>query len=117
MPQINQTTNQFTFSNEPLNTSGWEIVSNETWNTLIAGGWNPTEYILPYRISKDTIVSRVLEANKINDLITTINSLPVDQKFLWDNFAWFWSNNSTIIGLCSQLNLDPNVILAKDPYL
>lgn len=117
MPQINQTTNQFTFSTEPLNISGWETVDNETWNNLIAGGWTPTQYVVPYRVSKDTIVSRILEANKINDLITTVGGLPADQKFLWDNFAWFWSDNSTVIALANQINLDPNVILAEDPYL
>ena len=71
----------------------------------------------PYRVSKDTIVSRVLEAGKLNDLIALTDSLPEDQAYLWDNFAWFWNTNPTIVGMCSQLGLDPAVILAPDPYL
>jgi len=71
----------------------------------------------PYRVSKDTIVSRVLAAGKLNDLIALTNGLPEDQAYLWDNFAWFWDTNPTIIAMCQQLGLDPLVILAPDPYL
>jgi hypothetical protein len=71
----------------------------------------------PYRVSKDTIVSRVLAAGKLNDLIALTNGLPEDRAYLWDNFAWFWNTNPTIIGMCQQLGLDPAVILAPDPYL
>lgn len=71
----------------------------------------------PYRVSKDTIVSRISESNKLPDLINLISSLPDEQKFLWDNFAWFWSNNQTIINMATQISLDPVVILARDPYL
>ena len=71
----------------------------------------------PYRVSKDTIVSRVNESGKLNDLITLINTLPVDQSFMWTHFAWFWSNNQTIVEMCQSLGLDPLQILATDPYL
>jgi hypothetical protein len=71
----------------------------------------------PYRVSKDTIVSRVLAAGKLNDLIALTDSLPEDEAYLWDNFAWFWNTNPTIIAMCQQLGLDPAVILAPDPYL
>ena len=71
----------------------------------------------PYRVSKDTITTRVLDAGKIADLMTLIATLPPEQQFLWTNYAWFWSNNATVIAMCSQLNLDPAVILAPDPYL
>jgi hypothetical protein len=71
----------------------------------------------PYRVSKDTIVSRVLAAGKLNALIALTSSLPEDQAYLWDNFAWFWDTNPTIVGMCTQLGLDPAVILAPDPYL
>jgi hypothetical protein len=117
MQQINRTTNQYTFSVELLNSAGWEIVSNEVWNELLASGWNPTLYTPPYRVSKDTITLRILEANKLDDLIALIGTLPTNQKFLWDNFAWFWSDNQTIISMCQQIGLDSNVILAQDPYL
>jgi hypothetical protein len=71
----------------------------------------------PYRVSKDTIVSRILAAGKLNDLIALTDSLPTDQAYLWDSFAWFWNTNPTIVGMCAQLGLDPAVILAPDPYL
>ena len=71
----------------------------------------------PYRVSKDTITSRVLDAGKLPDLMTLIAGLPPEQQFLWDNYAWFWSNNPTVNAMCVQLGLDPAVILAPDPYL
>lgn len=71
----------------------------------------------PYRVSKDTIVSRISQLNKLPDLINLTSSLPTDQKYLWDNFAWFWSNNQTIRGMAVQIGLDPDVVLAPDPFL
>ena len=71
----------------------------------------------PYRVSKDTITTRVLDAGKLPDLMTLISSLPADQQFLWTNYAWFWSNNQTALGICAQLGLEPAIILAPDPYL
>jgi hypothetical protein len=71
----------------------------------------------PYRVSKDTITTRVLDAGKLPDLMTLIASLPAEQQFLWTNYAWFWNNNQTVIAMCAQLGLDPAVILAPDPYL
>ena len=71
----------------------------------------------PYRVSKDTITSRVLDAGKLPDLMTLIDGLPPEQQFLWDNYAWFWNNNPTVNAMCVQLGLDPAVILAPDPYL
>jgi hypothetical protein len=117
MPQINLTSNEYTFETRPVLFPNWETVSNERWNELLAGGWNPTLYVEPYRVSKDTIVSRVLAAGKLNDLIALTNGLPEDQAYLWNNFAWFWDTNPTIIAMCQQLGLDPAVILAPDPYL
>ena len=71
----------------------------------------------PYRVSKDTITTRVLDAGKLPDLMTLIASLPAEQQFLWTNYAWFWNNNQTVIAMCAQLGLDPAVVLAPDPYL
>ena len=71
----------------------------------------------PYRVSKDTITTRVLDAGKLPDLMTLIASLPAEQQFLWTNYAWFWNNNQTVIAMCAQLGLDPAIILAPDPYL
>jgi len=82
-------------------------------------GWvvKPLPPPAPYRVSKDTITSRVLDAGKLPDLMTLISSLPADQQFLWTNYAWFWNNNQTVIAMCAQLGLDPAIILAPDPYL
>lgn len=117
MPQINQSTNQFTFQQEPVALPGWETVTNETWNALVESGWKPTLYVLPYRVTKDTITSRVLDAGKLPDLMTLISGLPAEQQFLWTNYAWFWNDNATVLAMCAQLGLDPAVILAPDPYL
>ena len=82
-------------------------------------GWvvKPIPPPAPYRVSKDTITSRVLDAGKLPDLMTLIAGLPPEQQFLWTNYAWFWNNNQTALAMCAQLGLDPAVILAPDPYL
>lgn len=117
MNWINTVTNQFYFGSGQPPGADWRSVSTEEYNALLAAGWQPTEYIPPYRVSKDTITSRVLDAGKLPDLMTLISSLPADQQFLWTNYAWFWSNNQTALGICAQLGLDPAIILAPDPYL
>ena len=96
---------------------GWESVTNEYFNDLMASGWIPLGYYPPHRVSKDTVTSRVVDANKLNDLMALIASLPAEQQFLWTNFAWFWSDNQTIVSMCQQLGLDPLIILAEDPYI
>jgi hypothetical protein len=82
-------------------------------------GWvvKPLPPPQPYRVSKDTITSRVLDAGKIPDLMAVIAGLSAEEQFLWTNYAWFWNNNPTAIAICAQLGLDPAVILAPDPYL
>jgi hypothetical protein len=82
-------------------------------------GWvvKPIPPPQPYRVSKDTITSRVLDAGKIPDLMAVIGGLNAEEQFLWTNYAWFWNNNPTAIAICQQLGLDPAVILAPDPYL
>lgn len=115
--QINRSHNLFYPGPDTINLPYWEMLSNEEWNTLIAGGWQPTLYVKPYRVSKDTIVSRVSEAGKTAELMAAISSLTAEQQFFWTNFAWFWSNNATLIGMCAQLGLDSSIILAPDPFL
>jgi hypothetical protein len=82
-------------------------------------GWvvKPLPPPQPYRVSKDTITSRVLDAGKIPDLMAVIDGLSAEEQFLWTNYAWFWNNNPTALAICAQLGLDPAVILAPDPYL
>ena len=62
-------------------------------------------------------MSRVSEAGKITELMTMIGALTPEQQFFWTNFAWFWSNNPTVLAMCAQLGLDPSIILAPDPFL
>ena len=109
-----------------LQRKGWTVTVPPTFDpaTEQPPVWEACAWVVkpipapqPYRVSKDTIVSRVNDATKVPDLMALIDSLPAEQKFLWDNFAWFWSTNPTIAGMCSQLGLDPAVILAPDPYL
>lgn len=109
-----------------LERKGWVVTVPPSYDpaTEQAPVWENCAWVVkpipppsPYRVSKDTIVSRVLAEGKLNDLIALTDSLPEDQAYLWDNFAWFWSTNPTIIGMCQQLGLDPAVILAPDPYL
>jgi hypothetical protein len=114
---VNLTTNQYSFGDSIPSGAGWELVSVEQFNDLRASGWNPTEYLPRYRVSKDTITARVMESGKLVDLMNLIASLPAEQQFLWTNYAWFWSDNQTILGMCQQLGLDPAVILAQDPYI
>ena len=82
-------------------------------------GWvvKPLPPPQPYRVSKDTITSRVLDAGKIPDLMAVIDGLNAEEQFLWTNYAWFWNTNPTALAICGQLGLDPAVILAPDPYL
>ena len=117
MIYINQSTAQYYNGDTAPSGADWVLCSVDEWNTLLAGGWTPTLYVAPYRVSKDTIVGRVNSAGKLSDLIAMISSLSADQRFLWDNYAWFWSENPTINAMCVQLGLDPAVIIAPDPYL
>jgi len=117
MAYINLTTNQCYFGNSMPPGDGWQQVTIEEFNALRAGGWDPTAYVPPYRVSKDTITSRVVEAGKLADLMALIASLTPEQQFLWGGFSWFWGDNATVAGMCQQLGLDPAVILAPDPYL
>jgi hypothetical protein len=105
---------------------GWQVTTPPTYDPATEQppvwegcGWvvHPLPPKQPYRVSKDTITYRVMEAGKTADLINLISSLTTEQQFYWSNFAWFWSNNQAVISMCQQLGLDSNVILAEDPYL
>lgn len=117
MNWVNTVSNEYYFGEIKPPGVDWRSVTTEEFNALRAAGWNPTEYVPPYRVSKDTICSRVLDAGKLPDLMTLISGLPAEQQFLWTNYAWFWNDNATVLAMCAQLGLDPAVILAPDPYL
>lgn len=109
-----------------LERKGWAITIPPNYDPLTEQppiwedcGWvvKPLPAPQPYRVTKDTIVYRIIQLNKLPDLIALTSSLPEDQKYLWDNFAWFWSNNQTIRVMAAQIGLDPDEILASDPFL
>ena len=105
------------FSVTPVLLAGWQDISIEQFNELRATGWEPSEYVAPYRVSKDTIISRVLAAGALQAVIAVLSAQSDEQKFLWENSAWFWNNNPTLNAICAQLNLDADEILSQDPYM
>jgi hypothetical protein len=68
-------------------------------------------------VSKDTLISRVLEAGKLSEVMAALAAQSEEQQFVFSQSAWFWSNNATLRGLCGALELDADAILARDPYL
>lgn len=84
----------------------------------INGSWVifPIPAPQPYKVSKDTIITRLISLNSITQAMTAISTLTAEEQFIWTNSAWFWSNNQAITNMCIQLGLDPAVILAQDPY-
>ena len=109
-----------------LERKGWVVTVPPTYDpaTEQPPAWENCGWVVkplpppqPYRVSKDTITSRVLDAGKIPDLMAVIAGLSAEEQFLWTNYAWFWNNNPTALAICAQLGLDPAVILAPDPYL
>lgn len=100
----------------PVKPSYNPAIEEVVWES---GNWvvRPLPAPSPYRVSKDTIVSRITQFNKLPDLINLTSSLSADQKYLWDHFAWFWSNNQTVRGMAVQIGLDPDIVLAPDPFL
>lgn len=117
MIYINTISNQFSFDKQQPSGSDWRLVAVEEFNDLRLSGWSPTEYVPPYRVSKDTITDRIFNAGKLPDLISLISTLPTEQKFLWENYSWFWSNNETVRSMATQIGLNPDEILAPDPYI
>jgi hypothetical protein len=71
----------------------------------------------PWRVSKDTLIGRVLEAGALPQVMAALASQSPEQQFVFAQSAWFWSNNATLRGLCAALGLDADAILAPDPYL
>ncbi len=122
--ELRSETNAETIAN--LERKGWVVTVPPSYDPATQQppvwencGWvvKPLPPPAPYRVSKDTITSRVLDAGKIPDLMAVIASLSSEEQFLWTNYAWFWNNNPTALAICAQLGLDPAVILAPDPYL
>ena len=71
----------------------------------------------PWRVSKDTLISRVLAAGKLPEVMAALASQTPEQQFVFEHSAWFWSTNATLRGLCTALGMDPDAILARDECL
>lgn len=76
----------------------------------------PTDSPPRWRVSKDTMLVRVEAAGKVAEVMGLIAALPESERFLFTNFAWFWSDNARIIAMCQAVGLDPEVILAEDEF-
>jgi len=69
-----------------------------------------------WRVSKDTIVSRIPAAS-LAAVRAALAAQSADEQFVFLNSAWFWSDNATLRGLCAALGLDADALLARDPFL
>lgn len=76
----------------------------------------PISEVQRYKVTKDTMLVRVEQAGKVAELMGLISMLPASEQFLFTNFAWFWSDNVRVIGMCQALGLDPTTILAPDEH-
>lgn len=71
----------------------------------------------PYRVSKDTIISRVTELGALSLVMSALAQQTPEHQFVWTHSAWFWSDNATLRGLCHAIGLDAEAVLAPDPYI
>ncbi len=71
----------------------------------------------PWRVSKDTLISRVLAVGKLPEVMAALAQQTAEQQFVFEHSAWFWSTNPTLRGLCTALGMDPDVIMARDEFL
>lgn len=71
----------------------------------------------PWRVSKDTLIGRVIAEGRLDDVMTALAAQTPAQQFAFTHSAWFWSNNETLRGLCADLEMDADVILARDEFL
>lgn len=70
-----------------------------------------------WRVSKDTMLSRVEAAGMVPQVMAAIASMPQETQFLWTNYAWFWNDNAQIVAMCQAFGLDPEIILARDEFI
>ena len=87
-------------------------------NEAAAKAVEPPSPTSRWRVSKDTIITR-LSANP-GDLANVMAALATqseEQRFIFNQLAWFWSDNPTLRGLCADLGIDADALLAPDPFL
>jgi hypothetical protein len=67
-----------------------------------------------YKVSKDTIISRIAAAGKLAEAAAIYASQSDAQKFAWDGYAWFWSDNAELAAYAAALEVPVEALLARD---
>lgn len=103
----------------------WEEMSEaelSAWvSAELASGWQPIAQntdtpIAVWRVSKDTLITRVVAANALPQVMAAMAQQSAEDQFVFLHSAWFHSDNARLRGLCAALNLDADALLAPDPY-
>lgn len=72
------------------------------------------EPIPPHTVRKDTILMRIVAAGKVTEAMQVVENLTPENKFLFNNFDSFSSDNDLVRGFITQIGLDPDMILAAE---
>ena len=67
-----------------------------------------------YKVSKDAIISRIAAAGKLAEAAAIYASQSDAQKFAWDGYAWFWSDNAELAAYAAALEVPVEALLARD---
>ena len=70
----------------------------------------------PHRVSKDTMTMRIAAAGKVGPARAMIAQMGTDEKWIFEQLAWFHSDNSELRAGLAAIGLDPDEILAPDPF-
>lgn len=68
----------------------------------------------PHSVRKDIILMRILAAGKVAEAMQVVENLTPENKFLFNNFDSFSSDNEMVRGFITQIGLDPDVILEAE---
>jgi hypothetical protein len=73
----------------------------------------------PWRVSKDTLWSRLKAAIGLSSAVAYIDALTTEDRVDWDASAWFWSNGPMRARLLAAGFTEEQVgqLLSRDPYL
>jgi hypothetical protein len=98
-------------ANEPI-----PAVVQRSFSVAIAGN---DDFLLltRWRVSKDTIITRLKAKGKLLDLDDILQTMPRETQIEWRDMAWFWSDNQMLLGGCQALGESPAEIMDIDPWL
>jgi hypothetical protein len=60
------------------------------------------------------IISRIAAAGKLAEAAAIYASQSDAQKFAWDGYAWFWSDNAELTAYAAALEVPVEALLARD---